>query len=79
MGVSLKLLPGTWIEACVSSINADGYVWDMQEEGEESETTNQSRNKGHKNAELLGGGWHLSSSRKGFTDLIKTEMCENLD
>lgn len=52
---------GTWIKVCDSSITPDGYVWDMQEEGEELVTTNQSRNKGHKDAELLGRDWYLSS------------------
>ena len=80
MGLSLpqKHVPGTWTEASNSSRNADGYIWDMQEEGDELESTDQSRNKGYKNAELLGGGWHISSSRKGFTNLIKTERCENV-
>lgn len=43
-----KLVPGTWIEAGDSSINAGEYVWDMQEEGDELESTNQSRNKAYK-------------------------------
>lgn len=36
-------------------------------------TTNWSRNKGHENAELPGGDWHPFSSRRGFTNLIKTD------
>lgn len=55
---SLCLVPGS---RSVTLAYPDGYVWDMQEEGEELVTTNQSRNKGHKDAELLGRDWYVSS------------------